>query len=306
MQTDLIKYLKNLERPSGKVDVVFDTDTYNEIDDQYALAYLIRSGEKLRIKAIHAAPFLNRKVKTPQEGMELSHSEILHILSLMNREDLTSLVHKGSERFLPSEVKAVPSEAAENLARLAMAYSVDNPLYVVAVGAITNVASALLTRPEIASHMVIVWLGGHALDWHDNREFNLFQDVAAARVVLGCGAPLVLLPCMGVVSSFRTSGPELEYWLRDKNKLCNYLVDATIAEALADQDGNCWTRAIWDVTAVAWLLDGDFMLDRLEHSPIPEYDGRYAFDKTRHLIRYVYHIKRDKLFEDLFIKLSSC
>ena len=33
--------LKRLEHPSGRVDVVLDTDTFNEIDDQFALAYLI-------------------------------------------------------------------------------------------------------------------------------------------------------------------------------------------------------------------------------------------------------------------------
>ena len=38
------------------MDVVLDTDTYNEIDDQYALAYLIKNDEKLKLKAIYAAP----------------------------------------------------------------------------------------------------------------------------------------------------------------------------------------------------------------------------------------------------------
>ena len=58
------------------------------------------------------------------------------------------------------------------------------------------------------------------------------------------------------------------------------------------------------LTAVAWLLDGDFMQDRLVPCPIPEYDDRYAFDATRRLIRYVYYIKRDNLFQDLFEKLA--
>ena len=116
--------------------------------------------------------------------------------------------------------------------------------------------------------------------------------------------PLVQLPCMGVVSAFTTSGPELEYHLRGKNKLCDYLVNVTTTEAAACNGGPVWTRPIWDVTAVAWLLDGDFEEDCLIHSPIPEYDNRYAFDNNRHFIKYVYHIKRDKLFADLFAKLS--
>ena len=59
------------------------------------------------------------------------------------------------------------------------------------------------------------------------------------------------------------------------------------------------------MTAVAWLLDGDFEEDCLIHSPIPEYDDRYAFDNNRHFIKYVYHIKRDNLFADLFEKLAK-
>ena len=35
--------LNRLNKPAGPVDVVLDTDTYNEIDDQYALSYLVNS-----------------------------------------------------------------------------------------------------------------------------------------------------------------------------------------------------------------------------------------------------------------------
>ncbi|GHV62016.1 hypothetical protein AGMMS49587_07680 [Spirochaetia bacterium] len=40
-----------------------------------------------------------------------------------------------------------------------MHYSEDNPLYVIAIGTITNVASALLIKPEIKDRIVIIWLG---------------------------------------------------------------------------------------------------------------------------------------------------
>ena len=62
---------------------------------------------------------------------------------------------------------------------------------------------------------------------------------------------------------------------------------------------------IWDVTAVAWLLDEKFMEDRLERSPIPQYDAHYSVDPNRHFIKYVYHINRDCLFQDLFEKLTK-
>ena len=78
----------------------------------------------------------------------------------------------------------------------------------ISIGAITNIASAILLNPEITGRIVVVWLGGHALGWPDTEEFNMVQDIAAARIVFGCGVPLVQLPCMGVVSEFATTGPE--------------------------------------------------------------------------------------------------
>lgn len=296
--------IRRLQKPQGPIDVVLDTDTYNEVDDQYALAYLVSWGEKLRLKAVYAAPFYNNNSQSPRDGMEKSYREIQHILRLMGREKLTSLVYRGATNYLADEKTPSLSEASLDLARRAMDYTPDNPLYVVSIGAITNIASALLQNPEIRDRVVIVWLGGNALDWPDAVEFNLFQDVAAARVVFGCGAAVVQLPCMGVVSAFTTSGPELTFHLKGKNALCDYLVGLTCQEG--EKSGYpTWTRAIWDVTAVAWLLDGPFMEDRLEHAPVPQYDDRYARDPTRHLYRYVYHIHRDALFADLFQRLAS-
>lgn len=299
------KLILRLKKPEGKADVVIDTDTYNEIDDQFALAYLIRSDDKLNLKAIYAAPFFNHKSSGPADGMEKSYQEILRVLTLMEREDLKDVVFRGSTRYMPSEDEPVISDAAKDLAARAMEYTQENPLYVIAIGAITNVSSALLLKPEIKDRIVLIWLGGNAIHWPHNKEFNLYQDVAGARIVFGCEVPLVQLPCMGVVSAFTTSGPELEYHLRGKNKICDYLVDVTTKEALECYGGSTWTRPIWDVTAVAWLLDGDFMEESLIHSPIPEYDDRYAFDDNRHFIKYVYHINRDNLFADLFKKLTK-
>ena len=67
--TDLLR-IKNLSVPQGMVDVVLDSDAYNEIDDQFAISYLLKSKEKLNTKAIYAAPFLNERSVSPADGME--------------------------------------------------------------------------------------------------------------------------------------------------------------------------------------------------------------------------------------------
>lgn len=298
--------LKNLEVPSTPVDVILDTDAFNEIDDQFAIAYLLNSGEKLHIKGLTAAPFFNHHSNSPADGMERSYQEILKLLKLADRGDIVPLVFPGAREYLPDEKTPVISNAAQFIAEAAERYSPEKPLYIVTIGAITNVASALLLNSRMKENTVIVWLGGHAHHHYHNREFNLFQDIAAARVVFGCGVPLVQLPCDGVVDRFSTTRYELEHWLLGKNPLCDYLVQNTINEAESYAAGKPWSRVIWDVTAVAWLLNEDnrFFDSELRHSPIPEYDGHWAFDGHRHFMRYVTAVNRDALFQDLFTKLT--
>ena len=40
--------------PNEKVRMVLDTDTYNEIDDQFALVYALLCPEKLNVEAVYA------------------------------------------------------------------------------------------------------------------------------------------------------------------------------------------------------------------------------------------------------------
>ncbi len=301
------QYLKNLAPPCRKIDAVIDTDAFNEIDDQFAISYMLKNPGRINVKGILAAPFFNDNSTSPADGMEKSYNEILKLLDLAGMPDMKKSVFKGSDRYLPDEKTPVNSAAAEYLVSLSENYSADEPLYIVAIGAITNVASAFLLCPEMKERTVVVWLGGNALHIGDTREFNMKQDFAAARVVMGCGVPFVQLPCVGVVDAFTTTRYELEHWLIGKNPLADYLANNTIAAAESYASGKPWSRIIWDVTAVAWLLNDNnrFMQSRLIPSPIPEYDGKYASDPSRHFIRYVYHIRRDALMTDLFSKLTK-
>ena len=297
--------IKALGLPKGKFDVVLDTDAYNEIDDQFAIAYLLSYPERAETKAIYAAPFHNGKSNGPRDGMEKSYDEIFKLLDLMK---IKKDVFRGSVDYLPDESTPIDSPAARDLAERVKNYTKENPLYIVAIGAITNVASAILLNPEVAERAVLVWLGGHALHYHDTNEFNMKQDVAAARVVYKSGIPYVQLPCFGVVSDFTVSKQELEYWFAGKNALSDYLAKNAIAEAESYASGRNWTRVIWDVTAVAWLFnDNDrFMCSRiLDKAYLPEYNKKYETEPTGYPMRYVYYIKRDALMNDLINRVTK-
>ena len=296
--------MKNMSVPEGMIDVVLDTDAYNEIDDQFAIAYLLKNKQKLNTKAIYAAPFLNPRSESPADGMEKSYNEIFKLLDLMN-ENLP--VFKGSEKFMDDENTPVVSDAARDLAQRADGYSPEKPLYVVAIGAITNVASAFLLNPKMAENTVVVWLGGHARHFANTREFNMYQDVAASRVVMSSGVPFVQLPCMGVVSAFTISKPEIEYWLLNKTPLSDYLGKNSIDAAERYARGTAWTRCIWDVTAIAWLLNdkNKFMSSRIVPTHLSSYDNYYTESPDARPMRYIYDIHRDALMTDLVKKVCE-
>ena len=281
--------------------VILDTDTYNEVDDQYALAYAMRSADRIDLKAITVAPFKNSRAATPAEGMEKSFAEAHNIRALVDPTS-TVPIYRGSDRYLPDAKTPVESDAANAIIRL-VRESTDT-VYIVAIGAITNVASALLLAPDIAEKAVIVWLGGHALHWKDNHEFNLFQDVAAAKVVFDSKAPLVQIPCNGVCTEFLTTMPELRHYIAGKNPLCDYLLDLT--ERYMHRPGKeVISKVIWDVTAVAALAYPE-TLDIVEiPRPIITDSELYAIDQARPTYLYVRRIRRDPLFLDLFEKLTK-
>jgi len=109
------------------------------------------------------------------------------------------------------------------------------------------------------------------------------------------------------VSSFVVSQPELEKYLIGVNPLCDYLAKITIRYENQWNEGRPWAKQIWDVTAVAWLLnDGDRFMEAIPMpAHMPEYDHRYGLPTGDRLMLYVRHIDRTALMEDLFNKLRK-
>ncbi|MBQ7247006.1 MAG: nucleoside hydrolase [Lachnospiraceae bacterium] len=299
-----------IKRPDGIIDAVLDTDTFNEVDDQFALSLLLGLGDRIRLKSIYAAPFhdsagvfFNTKSDSASDGMEKSYQEIIRLLDLSDRNDMRTCVYRGADRFMASESTPVESDAAYDLIESAMEYSPDDPLYVIGIAAPTNIASALLLRPEIASRIVVIWLGGNTLDWPTCREFNLSQDLNASRVLFGKAEKLVQVPCMGMASSFSVSEAEICSHIKGKNKLCDYLAEIVLDEMDRYSGIISKSRILWDVTACAWLLGESFAMDRLEKRPVPgtenyEYPGR-SMD-----MNYVFYINRDLLLNELIGRLT--
>ncbi len=292
-----------LTPPSGKVDVVLDTDTYNEIDDQFALVYALLSTERLNVKAVYAAPFHNSRSDGAGDGMQKSYEEILRVLETLKIPS-EGLVFKGSDRFLDDEKTPVPSDAVDNLVSLSKNYSADNPLYVMAVGAITNVASAIIADPEICQRIVVVWLGGNGHNWPNPREFNYKQDLMASRIVFHSGVPLVQIPCIPITTHLTTTDAEMEYYLAGQGETAEYLLKI-FKEYNPKRHKAGYSKVLWDLTAVAWVVNPVWIPTDIVHSPIITDNYFYSFNESRHLIRCANFVNRNSIFGDFFTKLQN-
>ena len=294
---------------SGRVRAVLDTDTYNEIDDQYALAYCLLSPERISLEAIYAAPFVNDRSTSAAEGMEKSYEEILRLLNFFSHVD-PSIALRGSDRFFEQRDRPVESPAARDLIDRALQPG-DEPLYVLTIGGPVNVSSAILLEPKIKEKIVVVWLGGTPEYWPFATEFNLRQDVIASQVLFDSGVPLVQIPTKNVAEHLRTTVPELDRHMRGRSRIGDYLYgqfleySAVRMNNRGQNEGFPWSKVIWDISAVAWLNNPEWVPSDIMPSPVLTDDMRWDRATGRHNIRVANNVDRDAVFNDLFPRLAG-
>ncbi len=291
----------------GRLRVVLDTDTYNEIDDQYAVAYSLLSPERMSVEAIYAAPFVNDRSMSAAQGMEKSYEEILRLLNFFSHVD-ESIALRGSDRFFEQK-GPVDSPAARDLIEKALKPG-DGPLYVLTIGGPVNVSSAILMEPKIKDKIVVVWLGGTPQYRPSASEFNLQQDVIASQILFDSGVALVQIPTKNVAEHLRTTIPELDQHLRGRSRIGDYLYGQFLqyfAVRMNNQgrnEGFPWSKVIWDISAVGWLNNPEWVPSEIVPSPMLTDDMRWESASGRHNIRVATNVDRDAVFNDLFSRLS--
>lgn len=346
-----------LAPPSGPVRLIIDTDTKNEIDDQFTLAWALLSQDQLKLEGVYAEPFsfqhhrddlikaheLTTSVATlsdkdqalvnkyahwvrgiqaagldpqnipfpgPAAGMESSYAEILLVFEKLGMPS-EGLVYRGSTEYLSSLEEPIGSAAVEHLIERALNGG-DEPLYVAAIGCITNIASAILLEPEIIKHIVVLWTSAYP-SWSNQpneSSLNLIQDLIAAKFIFDCGVPHVYLPGYYIGEQLKISLPEIEAWVQNKGAIGEYLHwlythnPIYAQRGIVGHFGRTWV--IWDMINIAWLLDPDWVPSELVSAPALNHDTTWQRDVPgRHLMREAYGINRDAIFRDFFTKLEQ-
>ena len=344
-----------LAPPNGPVRLIIDTDTANEIDDQFALTWALLSSDRLEIEGVTAEPFTFQHMQaemleahrilergapetdreaalvkayggwlagyaakgqrpedivftSPAEGQELSHTEILTVFDKLNR-DPNGLVFPGASGYLTSLDTPIRTPAVEHIVERALTEP-DRPLYIAAIGCVTNIASALLIAPEIAKNIVVLWTSSYPSHAPHSNEpsLNLVQDVLASQLLFDCGVPHVYLPGYHVGAQLRISLPEMERFVKGKGAIGDYLFHLYTHNPIHEQrgvgDASKQTWVIWDIINIAWLLNPDWVPSMLVPSPRLGDDLFWHHPDGRHLMREAYDIDRDAVFADFYEKLN--
>jgi len=319
-----------LAPPDGLVEVVLDTDVTNEIDDQFAIVWALLRPDRLTVRALLAAPYSHAThlVQNPALVTDLERQKIdelvrnygdvmvldakdgvaraaqeCRVIADLCRSDVP--IVDGCTAFLSDEQTPVASDAVENLIALAHEDR-EGPLYVLAIGAATNVASAVLTDPTIRERISVAWTSAYPSFWpQPNRSFNLVQDLPASRVLLESGVPFVYLPGYYVGEQLRVSLPELRDHVRGKGAVGDYLYEMSESSPfLGTERGR--TKVVWDLVNVAWVLDPTWLSTGLVPTPRLGRDLRWEdAGPGRHLMREAWGVDRDAVYQDLFRVLAE-
>ena len=293
---EIYDYITNYKKQ--KFNVILDTDTYNECDDQFALAYMIKNQEIFNIEAITVAPYSHKeRSETVISGREKSYNEILKICNWLNF-DTTNKVFKGAEDYFCNGYDKT-NDAVRKIIEVALK---NDKTYIMAIGAITNVALAIKKEPKIINKIEVIWLGGHSLLQNNNLEFNFRQDVNAVKIVFDSKVKLTIIPCKNVASNLRTSVYELNHYLKDKDELCNYLIDRFYNDGY---HGIQERRVIWDISVIAYMINKEWFTSEYISCPNIKKDTSYELTTNNHKITMVNYIDVNKVYNDLFKKLGE-
>lgn len=293
---EFYRYVLNYKK--DKINLILDTDTYNECDDQFALSYLIKSKDLFNIEAITVAPYSHTKRDlTVRDGQELSYNEILKICNWLNF-DTNNKVFKGSMDYIQNGYDE-KNDAVNKIIEIALK---NNKTYILGIGAITNIALAIKKEPKIVNKIEIVWLGGNELGYEDNLEYNFRQDVEAVKIVFESKVKLTILPCKKIVSELRIDINTLKNNLENKSELCNYLIERFYNDGY---HGVQESRVIWDISVIAYMINKKWFETEQISCPNIRKDTSYEVTDNRHNITFVTKLDRNKIYEDLFNKLGE-
>jgi inosine-uridine nucleoside N-ribohydrolase len=211
-------------------DIIIDTDIGDDIDDAYAIAFALNSPE-LNLKA----------VTTVYGNVDVRTRLALKLLKTFKREDIpvaTGIKKPLMERAYQRDRyldEHIPNQSAvmtdkESLPTPSSKHAVDliistvkeseKEVTIIPIGALTNVATAIIKEPNLVKESNLVMMGGTITRprrpfLSQFQEHNIRCDPEAARIVFESGIPITMVGLDVTLKCFLTEDQIYEIKKKD-------------------------------------------------------------------------------------------
>ena len=277
-----------------KIRVIVDTDAACEADDPFAIVHALLS-PKLMVKGVVAEHF------NVAHSMEDSYNEILNIKQAMAIDFPAFMGQTG-----PLSEDTYVSESVDFIIKEALTDS-PYPLFILCQGAITNVAMAVKTCPDIIGKATVIWIGTHgeAPCLAPFREFNAGNDIEAANLVLKSNIDLWLVPSQ-VYTTINIGIAEIKKRISPLGDIGKHLYENLIS--YNNSGGAGWTQgeswSLGDSPAIAIAINPGCGHYKTIKAPIVADDTSSVEDPNGRLIRQYIDVDSRYILEDFIAKLE--
>lgn len=239
-----------------KNPIILDADTANEVDDLFAIVRAF-SEENWEIQALNATQWQSSQWASAQT-MEDSH-RLNQVLFGYLKPSGTILCRGGQDRMYDWGDMAQHSKAAYNIIAQANKMVPGSKLTVIALGALTNVASAVYIEPSIASKIRLYWLGS-SYDFKKERpsfiDFNSIMDPQAVHMMLASQVEMHIMP-VSEVQKMTSGFEDTKNLLKDIHPLADFLVQRWFDHI----DGGREERVLWDVALIEAMIHPEWVTE---------------------------------------------
>jgi len=221
-------------------------------------------------------------------------------------------VFEGASSELTDTLTPVVTEGAN-------AIVTDKPLYIVCGAGLTNIASAFLMEPKIASRITMIWIGGTEYEGlalpppgaDKHWEYNTGIDVRACQIIFNQSSiPIWQVP-RDAYRQALTSYSELIYKVKGKGEAGNYLfsrledlikqANRSLGEAYVLGDS---PLVLLTALQSSWEADPSSSKYVWKPAPLVDNSGQFQNNANGRKIRIYYDLDTRLMFEDFFAKLE--
>ena len=281
--------------------VILSTDIGNEIDDQWAVAYMLTNADfdVLGIVSAHA-PSL--PAPSAHNGYLILKDEVEVRLSMSTHPPL----FEGASVALDNASTPLMNSGVQFIIDSSRSFSSDHRLTVLTIGAATDVASAIIVDPGIVDRIRVVAMAFTILE--AGNEYNVANDVVAWQVLLNSHVPIVIGSGDVCRADLALHYDEAKTMISDKGPIGAWLWDQynvwyyrQVKPLRQDDFTKPWM--IWDIITLAYL-EG---MTTQETVPRPHLNSNMSLGDpdTKQTVIWITHVDSKRLWSDFLQKLDA-